>query len=119
MSKEVEEAIETLTKDKNKPLVCGDITIVNIEDLETVLNYIKELERENENFRNADLSCVYLRGIYDERAKKEKEAREKIKELEKEKEQIRTEKCVVWDSGIYKIDLKIQILKEILEGEKE
>ena len=51
--------------------------------------------------------------------KKEKEARDKIKELEKEKEQIRTEKCVVWDSGIYKIDLKIQILKEILKGEKE
>lgn len=41
MNKELEEAVERLKKDKNKPLYCGDITIVNIDDLETVLNYIE------------------------------------------------------------------------------
>lgn len=37
-----EEAIERLKKDKNKPLACGDITIVNIDDLETVLNLLEK-----------------------------------------------------------------------------
>lgn len=36
------EAIERLKKDKNKPLACGDITIVNIDDLETVLNLLEK-----------------------------------------------------------------------------
>lgn len=39
MNKELKKAIERLNKDKNKPLACGDITIVNIDDLEIVLNY--------------------------------------------------------------------------------
>ena len=37
-----EEAIERLKKDKNKPLACGDITIVNIDDLELVLNLLEK-----------------------------------------------------------------------------
>lgn len=37
-----EEAIERLKKDKNKPLACGDITIVNTDDLETVLNILEK-----------------------------------------------------------------------------
>ena len=37
-----EEAIERLKKDKNKPLACGDITIVNTDDLETVLNLLEK-----------------------------------------------------------------------------
>lgn len=40
MNKELEEAITRLKKDMTKPLACGDITIVCIDDLETVLNYI-------------------------------------------------------------------------------
>lgn len=40
MNKELKEAIEKLKSDIKKPLVCGDIVIVCIEDLETVLNYI-------------------------------------------------------------------------------
>ena len=37
-----EEAIERLKKDKNKPLACGDITIVDIDDLEIVLNLLEK-----------------------------------------------------------------------------
>lgn len=37
---ELEEAITKLKRDISKPLACGDITIVCIDDLETVLNYI-------------------------------------------------------------------------------
>lgn len=40
MSKELEEAIQALKSDIKKPLACGDIVIVCIEDLETALNYI-------------------------------------------------------------------------------
>lgn len=40
--------------------------------------------------------------------------REKIEKLKEEKEQLRIEKEVTWDSGIYKLDLKINILKELL-----
>ena len=40
-----EEAIERLKKDKNKPLDCGDITIVNIDDLEIVLNLLEKKDK--------------------------------------------------------------------------
>lgn len=42
MTNEQREAIDRLNKDKNKPLACGDITIVNVEDIETVLSMLKE-----------------------------------------------------------------------------
>lgn len=49
MNKELEEAIKRLSKDKNKPLACGDITIVNIEDLDIVLDYVEILETATNN----------------------------------------------------------------------
>ena len=48
MTKEEEKTIYRLNKDKNNPLACGDITIVNVEDIETVLNMLKEKENEIE-----------------------------------------------------------------------
>ena len=45
MTKEQEEIIERLNRDANTPLYCGDITIVNIEDIETVLNMLKEKDK--------------------------------------------------------------------------
>ena len=50
MTNEQREAIDRLNKDKNKPLACGDITIVNIADLDTVLSLIKEQEEEIEKY---------------------------------------------------------------------
>ena len=49
MTTEQREAIDRLNKDKNKPLACGDITIVNISDLETALSLIKEQQEKMEN----------------------------------------------------------------------
>ena len=43
--------------------------------------------------------------------------KEKIEELKNEKEQLRIDKNVTWDSQIYKIDLKIQVLQELLQEE--
>lgn len=43
---EIVEVIERLKKDISKSLCCGDITMVNIEDLEIVLNMLKEKDRE-------------------------------------------------------------------------
>lgn len=45
MSKIVE-VIERLKKNISESLCCGDITVVNIEDLEIVLNMLKEKDRE-------------------------------------------------------------------------
>lgn len=49
MTTEQREAIDRLNKDKNKPLACGDITIVNISDLDTALSLIKEQQEKMEN----------------------------------------------------------------------
>ena len=43
---EIVEVIERLKKDIIKSLCCGDITVVNIEDLEIVLDMLKEKDRE-------------------------------------------------------------------------
>ena len=40
-----DKVIERLKKDINKPLACGDITIVNIDDLKTVLNLLEEKDK--------------------------------------------------------------------------
>ena len=46
MTKEEEKTIYRLNKDKNNTLACGDITIVNVEDIETVLNMLKEKDEQ-------------------------------------------------------------------------
>ena len=50
MTNEQRKAMDRLNKDKNKPLACGDITIVNIADLDTVLSLIKEQQEEIEKY---------------------------------------------------------------------
>ena len=51
MTKEEEKTIYRLNKDKNNPLACGDITIVNVEDIETVLNMLKEKDEKIEYYK--------------------------------------------------------------------
>ena len=46
MTNEQREAIDRLDKDKDYPLACGDITIVNVADIDTVLSLIKEQQEE-------------------------------------------------------------------------
>ena len=43
--------------------------------------------------------------------------KDKIEELKYEKEQLSIDKNVTWDSQIYKLDLKIQVLQELLQEE--
>ena len=63
MTKE-QEVIERLNKDKNHPLACGDITIVNVEDIETVLSMLKqnsaEIEQKNTELaeKNAEIETL-------------------------------------------------------------
>lgn len=45
--------------------------------------------------------------------------KDKIEELKNEKEQLRIDKNVIWDSQIYKIDLKIQVLQELLQESED
>lgn len=61
MTTEQREAIYRLNADKNKPLACGDITIVNVEDIETVLSMLKEKDREVEKKdKIIDLMAEYI-----------------------------------------------------------
>lgn len=53
MTKEQEEAIVRLNKDKNNPLACGDIALVDISDLETVLNLLQEKDTRIEELEKA------------------------------------------------------------------
>ena len=52
MTNEQREAIDRLDKDKDYPLACGDITIVNVADIDTVLSLIKEQQAEMEDLKN-------------------------------------------------------------------
>ena len=55
MTNEPKEAIDRLNKDKNRPLACGDITVVNIADIDTVLSLIKEQQEEIEGLKNKEV----------------------------------------------------------------
>lgn len=69
----------------------------------------------------------YIRGRAEEQERAEyiiyknyipkQKIKEKIEELKNEKEQLRIDKNVTWDSQIYKLDLKIQVLQELLQEE--
>lgn len=45
MANKQKEAIDRLNKDKNRPLACGDITVVNIADIDTALLLIQEQDK--------------------------------------------------------------------------
>ena len=59
-----------------------DILIKSPERLtECEIKAIKNLIKENKELKEADLTIVYLDGIFDERARWEKRIKEKIEEL--------------------------------------
>lgn len=84
---------------------------------------IKQLEKENGELRERvkeleeDLySANKIVEEYIDSIPKQK-IKDKIEELKNEKEQLRIDKNVTWDSQIYKLDLKIQVLQELLQEE--
>ena len=73
MTEEQEEAIERLNRDVKTPLACGGTTVVIIEDIETVLNMLKEKDEQIAKYEK----------IY-----KEYDCYRWVKELEKKDKQI-------------------------------
>ena len=60
MKSEQEKAIYRLKMSINIPLNDGSTTIVNVEDIETALNIIKDMKVQEENYKNliADVSGI-------------------------------------------------------------
>ena len=77
----LEEVIERLKDDVKyadlRDTVDDDCTICFIEDVETVLQEIEHLQKENEELKNMDLTIVHLKGVCDEKER----WRNKIREL--------------------------------------
>lgn len=55
MTNKQKETIDRLNKDKNRPLACGDITVVNIADIDTALLLIQEQQEEIEGLKNKEV----------------------------------------------------------------
>lgn len=77
---------------------------------------VKELEAKLEFQKFGDLDNIEFEEYMNQFIPKQK-IKEKIEELKNEKEQLRIDKNVIWDSQIYKLDLKIQVLQELLQEE--
>ena len=78
MSDEEKKAIEVLQYVKNKtPFIFWyeDKPYNRKETINTILNLIEKQTKEIEELKNADLTTVYLNGVYDG----EKKAKDKIK----------------------------------------
>lgn len=92
MTTEQREAIDRLNKDKNKPLACGDITIVNISDLDTALSLIKQKDRQIDLMANYIVDLIKynnpeeireteeIKQYYERKVKNEKEKRNRNSE---------------------------------------
>ena len=84
---------------------------------------IKQLEKENgelrERVKELEEDLYNTNKIVEEYIDSipKQKIKDKIEELKNEKEQLRIDKNVTWDSQIYKIDLKIQVLQELLQEE--
>lgn len=110
-NEELKEAIKRLENDKNKPLSCGDITIVNLDDIETVLKGLKRLQ---EDYIEKDKIREKIEEMQEEYNKLDKQVDEYINDSKKDlnkyyenKEKISTMQTISWATG------KIE---ELLEG---
>lgn len=82
---------------------------------------IKELQKENEELKNQEVTARKINELlvqrYSNSISKSK-LKDKIEELKEEIEQLRIERNVTYDSGIYRNQIKIDILQELLESEE-
>lgn len=82
---------------------------------------IKELKKENEELKNQEVTARKINELlvqrYSNSISKSK-LKDKIEELKEEIEQLRIERNVTYDSGIYRNQIKIDILQELLESEE-
>ncbi len=93
-------------------------TILDIKDLQSLKNILanyKKMFRANKTFKNF-ISDFFSDNLEEDYILVEK-IKDKIKEYENEIEQLKIEN-VTYDSGVFKLRLKIEVLQELLESEK-
>lgn len=104
------------------------------KSIELILNLIEKLSKENEQLRTEvnslkkeneelnekilDNAGIYQLGFKDGEESYIKKVKDKIEEYKNEIGQLRIEKNVTYDSGIYKLELKREALQELLESEE-
>lgn len=82
---------------------------------------IKELQKENEELKNQEETARKVNELLVERYSTSipiQKVKEKIEEFKEEINQLRIERNVTYDSGIYRNQIKIGILQELLESEE-
>lgn len=82
---------------------------------------IKELQKENEELKNQEETARKVNELLVERYSTSipiQKVKEKIEEFKEEINQLRIERNVTYDSGIYRNQIKIDILQELLESEE-
>ena len=89
LSDEEKKAIDELKKEINNPVEVptdkfNTFILYNIESARTILNLIEKQSKEIEELKNADLTTVYLNGVYDGEKKAKDKIKAKIEELEKQ-----------------------------------
>lgn len=85
--------------------------------MQHILSDYKKVLKENEELNYKLHSKKIALEIYNRYISKSK-VEEKIEELKEEIEQLRIERNVTYDSGIYRNQIKIDILQELLEKRK-
>lgn len=82
---------------------------------------IKELQKENEELKNQEVTARKINELLVQRYSTSipiQKVKEKIEEFKEEINQLRIERNVTYDSGIYRNQIKIDILQELLESEE-
>lgn len=91
-----------------------NFVVVRKNNLENLIKAYKELEEENKR-KSIEIIC-YQEEL--ENSIPVSLVEEKIEELKEEIEQLRIESNITYDSGIYRNQIKIDILQELLERRK-
>lgn len=85
MSEEEKESIEEFRKQLRLAINIDDVTTaIRNDNAQTILNLIEKLQKENKELKEeigVDYTTVYLKGVYDEREKQQKEIKEKNKTI--------------------------------------
>lgn len=128
MTEEEKEAIEII---KGLAVYYDDYSLLDEEEIEEnesvnksielILNLIEKLQKENEELKNQEATARRINELLVQRYSNSipiQKVKDKIEEYKNEIGQLRIEKNVTYDSGIYKLELKREALQELLESEE-
>lgn len=98
----------------------AELFLTDKEALETVLQEIEHLQKENEELKNMDLTTVYINGVCDEKGRWRNKINDKIKQMNTE-EKIKLKKLGGTDRYLTKLEYmhKENVLQDLLKEEKE